>query len=275
MASAVLSMIGDKIGSFRESYQEKLNDGDNTSDGGRGGEVGQADSTASDSKSDPNGDGQIASPSSHSNHDAGNGASGFIHRIQEASHTAKVQSHIATLRACLTLYDREMKIIKEEFGLEAYEIMERNRNIGELSGGETDPEIVEIFLQCGREMKALYGVRKRKMTELTKNKKEKALCITTSTSTGTPAASSFETHEESPPAAPSSDGGDDSASIPSPSLLQRKLSETWNQAKESYKTLSQRSELKSDLTYIDKEITQRKQQFGVDIFKKDSKSSFK
>ena len=294
MASAVLSMIGDKIGSFRDSYQEKASDagskaGENVSNV-------STDSIDSVERSNPNdGDSQLTSTSGH---DAG--AYAIIHRIQEASHTAKVQSHIAALRARITLCDREMRAIKEEFGLEAYEIMERNRNIGESSGGETDAEIVEVFLQCGSEMKALYEIRKRKMTDLTKNKKEKALCITTTTAGATPIASSFEgtsnnntqkvmvhqrrhvrhsqkdrditkpwsqfeakNEEGAPPAAPSSEADDPT---PSPSLLQRKLSETWNQAKESYKTLSQRSELKSDLAYIDKEITQRKQQFGIDLF---------
>ena len=84
MASAVLSMIGDKIGSFRDSYQEKASDagskaGENVSNV-------STDSIDSVERSNPNdGDSQLTSTSGH---DAG--AYAIIHRIQEASHTAKV-----------------------------------------------------------------------------------------------------------------------------------------------------------------------------------------
>ena len=275
MASAVLSMLGTKFSSFKDRM-EKLPDATNAETEEENG------STSSDSNDSVECSNPTTTTSDDNEEKQGETPVSFIRRIQEASHTCKVESHKAALRAKLTLFDREMKSIKHEFGLEAYEIMERNRNIGEQSGGEADPEVVEIFLQCGREMKALYEIRKRKMTDLTKSKREKALCINTSDkSDGTKVMvhqrrhlkptlqedvtkpwSQFDEKEETPPPPP-----EESAGVsPSPALIQRKLSETWNQAKESYKNMTYISELKSDLSYIDKEIEQRKHQFGVELF---------
>jgi hypothetical protein len=207
-----------------------------------------------------------------------------MRRLRKASHSAKVQTQIGTLRAGLTLWDREMKLLQQDFGVECFELMERNRNMGDPSGGECDPEIVEVFVQCVREMKALIEIRKRKLTELTLAKGEKALCYVSKrqqqqqerekeTVEQTKGQSSQETAmvwsrepangEPGPEPASSSSS---SSPTPVPSRLSRSLAIGWMQATQSFRAYNTKSELKSDLTYIDHEILMRKQQFGVDMY---------
>jgi hypothetical protein len=215
-----------------------------------------------------------------------------MRRLRKASHSAKVQTQIGTLRAGLTLWDREMKLLQQDFGVECFELMERNRNMGDPSGGECDPEVVEVFVQCVREMKALIEIRKRKLTELTLAKGEKALCYvskrqqqqqqerekgileqtkgqssqeTTMVWSGEPSSSS--TSKMGPgPAPASSPSSSSSPEPPVPSMLSRSLALGWMQATQSFRAYNNKSELKSDLTYIDHEILMRKQQFGVEMY---------
>ena len=148
-------------------------------------------------------------------------------KAQEATHLAQVQSHIASLKARMSMWDREIKDKKERFGIDCYDVMERNRNIdGEQSGGETEPTIVEIFTKMVEEMKTLQEQRKEKFTALTRMNRGLPLALM---------------ELESAKAI-----NDDASSG---------FSGQW--------TLAQ---IKKDLSRIDAQVENRKKQFGIEMF---------
>jgi hypothetical protein len=175
-----------------------------------------------------------------------NGSWNMMKRLQQASHSAKVSSHIATLKAGLTLWDREMKILKEAFGVECYDIMERNRNIGECSGGETDPEVVEVFVTTVHEMNALYDVRNRKLTQLTQERGEVPLMCA--------------------PENKSTDTNNNSHSTATTIATTTTMTERLRLAQQSYLAYSSQAAIKDDLKRIDHEIEMVKQKFGIHMF---------
>ena len=206
-----------------------------------------------------------------------------VTRIAEkAGKTAKVQSHITTLRAGLTVWDHEMKIAKHQFGIDCYDTMERNRSMGDPSGGETEPEIVEVFVKIVQKMKPLYSLRKNKLQQLTQMKCTAGSGSDSSSRTDSlggllrndrrPSYNIYDdqrsniydtckidntVEEEKAKKGNSSNPFKAGQNL----IMQR-----WNQAQESYIGYSQQSSIKNDLKDIDKEIRLHKQQFGVDMY---------
>ena len=94
-------------------------------------------------------------------------------KVEEAKHLALIQSHITSLKTTVKIYERELKLGKEKFGIQLYDIMERNNNVGNGTGGggnggEIHPKLVETFNEMMNDMKILQDDRKEKFITLTR-----------------------------------------------------------------------------------------------------------
>ena len=200
----------------------------------------------------------------------------------KAGKAAKIQSHIATLRAGLTIWDHEMKVAKHQFGIDCFDIMERNRSMGDPSGGEAEPEIVRIFVKAMNDMDPLYKCRRDKLQKLKQPTTEISVDSEQSSSTASRAGlpvldrrSSRNVYDEQNcniyDTCKIDDDVDDEKSkkitVSNPLLAgQRLLVQRWHQAQESYSEFSQQSSVKKSLKEIDKEVLLRKQKFGIDMY---------
>ena len=68
----------------------------------------------------------------------------------------------------IAVWEREVTNLKHKFGADLFGIMDRNRIMGDESGGEQEKELVEIYTNCASNVAALLELRNRKQTELTK-----------------------------------------------------------------------------------------------------------
>ena len=100
----------------------------------------------------------------------------FFGKVKDAGDSTVKNSHILKIRAEITLHERDISKLKNQFGVELFNLMDRNRNMGNISGGEAEPELVEIFTQCTNNVTALLELRKRKQTELLQIIKPKTIC---------------------------------------------------------------------------------------------------
>ena len=63
---------------------------------------------------------------------------------KDAGDNTVKNTHILKIRAEITLREREIAKLKNQFGEELFSLMDRNRNMGQPGGGEAEPELVEI-----------------------------------------------------------------------------------------------------------------------------------
>jgi Ca2+-binding EF-hand superfamily protein len=223
-----------------------------------------------------------------------NQASGFFGKgrrmrlfngVRNVAGATKALSQTTTRKAQIALWEREMKTRKQEFGVPLFDVMERNRNIGENSGGEVEPAVVEVFLDVVTDIMLLLERRRKKQAALIKTSNPKALCYQ---SAGEPTIS--EEEEDRSMAKEESDRGmakyESSKSLnkenSNRSMMSDDSTASNNSARaEAFKQSMQRGllsarntvqasqnkvKLKSELAALDREIYQCKQKFGISMF---------
>lgn len=183
------------------------------------------------------------------------GTSKFFGAVITASESTKKESHILKLRAEITVWEREVLALKHEFGVELFSAMDRNFNMGEKSGGEAEPELVEVFTTCNNNTKALLELRKRKQTELTQIVKPETISRGQNddgSHEDVPLENQAEKESETPM----------NVSQRFQFMFSKGLDSTRNFLdKQSLKTT-----LKSEIAELDKDLLARKQQFGIDMY---------
>ena len=132
----------------------------------------------------------------------------------------------------IAVWEREVTNLKHKFGADLFAIMDRNRIMGDESGGEQEKELVEIYTNCATNMAALLELRNRKQTELTKL-------------TSNP-------YEKS--------NGDDES--PPVGLVRR----GFGFFRIDFEKNQKKSTLKAEMTELDKDIQDRKEKFGVEMY---------
>ena len=106
--------------------------------------------------------------------------------VKNVADKTKALSQTSTRKAQCLLWEREMKTRKQEFGVQVYDVMERNRNIGEKCGGEKEPAVAEAFQNVVEDIAQLLERRKDKHSALIKNNRPKALCYSHQSAGETP-----------------------------------------------------------------------------------------
>lgn len=172
----------------------------------------------------------------------------LLHNVWSVGESAKVLQQTSTRQASIALWEREMKLRKEHFGLDLYAIMERNRSMGRIGGGETDPNVIEVFQNCVADMAKFLMQRKSLQAELLRKSKPKTLSYQRCLDTVTPKAP--ETMEDSS----------------TKSWFQRRMGQKLQQAKVAIENTHSTSRIRTQLTTIEKEMTERQKKFGIDMF---------
>jgi len=90
------------------------------------------------------------------------------HLFHGVAKVGALVSHSSSLKAQLSLWESEVKTRKHTFGTDVFDIMSRNRNAGEGTGGEAEPEIVEIFADAVTDVRFLIDRRQQKQADLVK-----------------------------------------------------------------------------------------------------------
>eukprot|EP00934_Nitzschia_sp_Nitz4_P009296 Nitzschia sp. Nitz4//scaffold81_size91200//59768//61012//NITZ4_004991-RA/size91200-snap-gene-0.24-mRNA-1//1//CDS//3329558725//9286//frame0 len=175
------------------------------------------------------------------------GRTTFLQNVRSVGDSAKALRQVSTRQATIALCEREMKTRKEKFGLDLYVVMERYRSMGKNGGGEVDPEVVQVFTDCVRDISLLLKKRKHLQAELLKKSKPSALCYQQTTGDST-------------------DSGDATISNT------KRTTRSWmpgfrlQQAKEAMEKSQTTSRIKADLAGLDKDIAERQKRFGVEMF---------
>jgi hypothetical protein len=182
------------------------------------------------------------------------GAHNLVGSVVTAGGNTKKNGHILRLRAAITVGERDIKILKHKFGQELFAIMDRNRNMGDRSGGEAEPELVEVFSNCITNVTALLELRKRKQTELTLIIKPEAICYQ---STGDETADELEKAkiEER-----------ENEEKPVGSFFQRAMSRGVDSCRNFLENNQVKSTLRTEIVELDKDLISRKEQFGVEMY---------
>jgi hypothetical protein len=179
--------------------------------------------------------------------------------VKNVGGAANILSQTTTRRASITLLDREMKLRKQEFGLGLYDVMERNRSMGEKSGGEAAPEVVAVFTKCVSEIMNLLERRKQKQSDLLKTSQPKALCYQQQP-TGESTCSEDSNENEAPQE--NTRTSKHSTTSTFKNAMQRGLQQATNSMQKTHSI----AKLNTEIAYLDREIIQRKKQFGVDMY---------
>ncbi|KAL3912897.1 MAG: hypothetical protein SGILL_006706 [Bacillariaceae sp.] len=77
-----------------------------------------------------------------------------------------IVSQSTSLKAQLALWETEIKTRQQQFGCDVFDVMNRNRNAGDGTGGEKEPQLVEIFADAATDVHFLITKRVRKKIEL-------------------------------------------------------------------------------------------------------------
>lgn len=176
--------------------------------------------------------------------------------ITAGGNTVK-NGHILKLRAGITLWEREILQLKHKFGVDLYAVMDRNRNMGDKSGGEAEPELVEVFMSCTTNILALLELRKRKNIELLKIIKPEAICrSSTAADTQADMAKAMKSVGEENEPADSSMGG----------MFRSAFNKGMDWTRTALEKNQMKNTLKAEIAELDKDIVLRKEQFGVDMY---------
>jgi hypothetical protein len=176
----------------------------------------------------------------------------FRNVLSNMGDSAKALHQTSTRHATIVLLEREMKTRKEQFGVDLYPLMERYRSMGEQGGGETEPDIAEVFQNCVADIAKCLEQRKVLQSDLLKRSKPKALCYqSTADSTESEDSTTASSLESSPS---------------SKSWLQQRMESRLQQAKDAMEKNQTVSRIRAQLTALDKEMAERQKKFGVDMF---------
>ncbi|KAL3944170.1 MAG: hypothetical protein SGBAC_001727 [Bacillariaceae sp.] len=181
--------------------------------------------------------------------------------ISAGGNTVK-NGHILRLRAGITVWERDILQMKHQFGLELFSIMDRNRNMGDKSGGEAEPELVEVYTSCTTNILALLELRKRKHTELLKLVKPEAICHQPTgddTSEG-----DMEKSTSSGSGGGEAEKKEEAASVTG--MFSRAFSKGMDWTRSALEKNQRKNTLKTEITELDKDLVLRKEQFGVDMY---------
>ena len=158
---------------------------------------------------------------------------------------------IRARQAGCALWEREMRIRKEAFGLELFSLMERNYNMGKEGGGETEKSVVAVFLNCLEEIVAITKKRNILQLHITKNTPKKTLSM----------------RMQIPKDRLSND--DSFASLSSTestagptNWFQKRM----KQAQDAVNRNQQNGQMRKDIDHLEKQITERKKKFGIAMF---------
>ncbi|CAJ1920570.1 unnamed protein product [Cylindrotheca closterium] len=176
--------------------------------------------------------------------------------ITAGGNTVK-NGHILRLRAGITVWERDILQMKHKFGLELYAIMDRNRNMGDKSGGEAEPELVEVYTSCANNISALLELRKRKHTELLKLIKPEVICHQP---TGDDTSEDMEKFTGS--------GGEEKEKEEATvtGMFSRVFHKGVDWTRTALENNQRKATLKTEIAELDKDIVVRKEQFGVDMY---------
>lgn len=172
----------------------------------------------------------------------------LFHNVWSVGESAKVLQQTSTRQANIARWEREMKIRKEQFGLDLYAIMERNRSMGRHGGGENDPNVIEVFQNCVADVAKFLMQRKSLQAELLQRSKPKTLSYQRSLDTV---------------ASETSSAPEDS---PTKSWFHRSMGQKLQQAKVAIENTQSTSRIRTQLTALEKDMTDRQKKFGVDMF---------
>lgn len=176
--------------------------------------------------------------------------SSLFQNMMSVGESAKVLRQISTRQASIALLERQMKTRKEEFGLDLYTVMERNRSMGKQGGGETEPEVVQVFASCVKDIAVILDKRKCLQSELLRKMKPKALCYQQPAGDTTQSEDSEKSTKNAAPK----------------SWMQRRMEHRLRQAKEAMEKSQSASRIKAELAALDKEMTERQKRFGLEMF---------
>jgi len=181
------------------------------------------------------------------------GTTKVIDSVITAGGNTKKNGHILRLRAGITVYERDITQMKHTFGLELFAIMDRNRNMGDKSGGEAEPVLVEVFTSSTSNVTALLELRKRKQTELLQHIKPEAICYQ---STGDDTSEDLE----------KSDLEDMEEEKGVTSFFSRAINKGMDWTRTALENKQIKNTLKSEIAELDKDMIARKEQFGIDMY---------
>lgn len=182
----------------------------------------------------------------------------FFGKVKDAGDSTVKNSHILKIRAEITLHERDISKLKNQFGVELFNLMDRNRNMGNISGGEAEPELVEIFTQCTNNVTALLELRKRKQTELLQIIKPKAIC--------------YQGDEKEDDMSSLSDVIDSDSEIEGDvagdfsNTVQLSFQKGINFFKNSLEKTQVKNTLRGEINELDKDLQARKEAFGVEMY---------
>lgn len=172
----------------------------------------------------------------------------LLHNMWNVGESAKVLQQTSTRQANIARWEKEMKTRKEQFGVDLYAIMERNRSMGRIGGGENDPLVIEVFQNCVADMAKFLTERKSLQSELLQKSKPKTL--------------SYQRSLDSVP----SETPDSPVDSSNKSWFQRRMGEKLQQAKVAIETTQSTSRIRTQLTSLEKDMTERQKKFGIDMF---------
>ena len=182
----------------------------------------------------------------------------FFGKVKDAGDSTVKNSHILKIRAEITLHERDISKLKNQFGVELFNLMDRNRNMGNISGGEAEPELVEIFTQCTNNVTALLELRKRKQTELLQIIKPKTIC--------------YQGDEKEDDMSSLSDVIDSDSEIEGDvagdfsNTVQLSFQKGINFFKNSLEKTQVKNTLRGEINELDKDLQARKEAFGVEMY---------
>lgn len=181
------------------------------------------------------------------------GTTRVIGSVITAGGNTRKNGHILRLRAGITVWERDINRMKRTFGLELFAIMDRNRNMGDKSGGEAEPDLVEVFTNTTSNVTALMGLRKRKQTELLKNIKPETIC---QQSTGDDTSEDLDKSNR--------EDTEDEQGVTS--FLSRAIHKGVDWTRVALEKNQTRNTLKTEMAELDKDMIARKEQFGIDMY---------
>lgn len=153
--------------------------------------------------------------------------------IENVARQSKVLGQTTTRKASIAIWEFEARNLKHDFGLGLFGIMERNQIIGgEKKGGEDHPRVVEVFLDCTEDVSGMLERRSKTQASL---------------------AEAEENNGELPK---------EESSRRSSNFFRNTMQRSLFQARTSMQVVK----LRAELAAIDKEIHQRKEKFGIDMF---------
>ena len=186
--------------------------------------------------------------------------------VKAAAEKTRAMGQTTSRRAQIAVWEREMRARKHEFGVELFEVMERNRNIGEQTGGEVEPAVVQVFQDTVTDILLLLERRKKKHTTLVKTSNPKALCYQNA---GEPSESersvteSIDDDSERSAVSASSTGSNNSSRA---EAFEQSMRQGLFRARSTLQATQNKAKLKLELDALDKEIYQCKQKFGITMY---------